>query len=115
MRRREFIAVVGSGVVLGWQLAAGAQQTALPVIGFLHQGQPEPLPLRNAFRQGLSEAGLLEGRSVTIEDRWAEGQYDRLPALAADLVGHRVAVIAANFLPAALAAKAATQTIQLFS
>src|SRR5262249_61683075 len=85
----------------------------MPVIGFLHQGSPEPVALTNAFRQGLSEVGIIDSRSITIENRWAEGQYDRLPALAADLVGRRVAGIAANFLPAALAAKPATQTIPI--
>ena len=83
----------------------------MPVIGFLRQGSPEPSALTNAFREGLSETGMNEGREVTIENRWAEGHYDRLPALAAELVDHRVAVIAAAFLPAALAAKAATHTI----
>ena len=92
-------------------LAAG--QPTSPLIGFLHQGSPDPPPLMNAFSQGLSRAGLSEGRNATIEHRWANGQYDRLPALAAELVGHRVAVIAADFLPAALAAKAATQTIPI--
>jgi putative ABC transport system substrate-binding protein len=82
------------------------------VIGFLHQGPPEPSSLTAAFRQGLSETGISD-RQVTIENRWAEGQYDRLPALAADLVSHRVAIIVADFLPAALAAKAATQTIPI--
>jgi putative ABC transport system substrate-binding protein len=115
MRRRDFIARIGgaaAGLAL-WPLATRAQQSAMPVIGFLHQGPPEPVALTNAFRQGLSEGGSIDGRSVTIENRWAEGQYDRLPALAVDLVSHRVAVIAANFLPAALAAKAATQTIPI--
>jgi putative tryptophan/tyrosine transport system substrate-binding protein len=83
------------------------------VIGFLHQGSPEPLSLMNAFRKGLSEAGIIDTQDVTIEDRAADGHYNRLPALAAELVEHRVAVIAANFLPAALAAKAATQTIPI--
>jgi putative ABC transport system substrate-binding protein len=108
--RREFIAVISGAAV--WPLAARAQKP-LPVIGFLRQGPPEPSPLINAFRQGLSETGLIEGHDVTIENRWAEGHYDRLPALAAELVDHRVAVIAAAFLPAALAAKAATRTIPI--
>src|SRR5262249_37632312 len=92
--------------------AARAQQPAPPVIGFLHQGSPEPPALTNAFREGLSETGI-DGRSITIENRWANGHYERLPDLAADLVGHHVAIIAANFPPAALAAKAATQTIPI--
>ena len=82
------------------------------MIGFLRQGPPEPATLTNAFRQGLNDAGISEGE-VAIENSWAEGHYDRLPALAANLVDHRVAVIAAAFLPAALAAKAATQTIPI--
>jgi putative ABC transport system substrate-binding protein len=110
LRRRDFIGLLG-GAAIPWPLRARAQQR-LPVIGFLHQGPREPLPLTNAFRQGLTETGVGED-SVTIENRWADGQYDRLPALAADLVSRGVTVIAANFLPAALAAKAATQTIPI--
>jgi putative ABC transport system substrate-binding protein len=110
--RRAFIGSLASGL-LAAPLAAEAQAPTNPLIGFLHQGSPDPPPLTNAFSQGLSETGISEGRNVTIEHRWANGQYDRLPALAADLVGHRVAVIAAAFLPAALAAKAATQTIPI--
>jgi putative tryptophan/tyrosine transport system substrate-binding protein len=110
MRRRDFISILGSAAVT-WPLAARAQQW--PVIGFLHQGFAEPPSLMNAFRKGLSELGFVEGQNVTIEDRAADGHYDRLSALAAELVQRRVAVIAANFLPAALAAKAATQTVPI--
>jgi putative ABC transport system substrate-binding protein len=109
MRRREFITLVG-GATAAWPLVARTQQ-ALPAIGFLHEGLPEPASLTAAFRQGLIEAGINADRGVTIEHRWAEGQYDRLPALAADLVDHRVGVIAAAYLVAARAAKAATQTV----
>jgi putative ABC transport system substrate-binding protein len=108
VRRREFITLLG-GAVAQWPVTARAQAW---VIGFLRQGSPEPMPLRNAFRQGLKVSGISEGE-VTIEDRWARGHYDQLPALAAELVDHRVAVIAAAFLPAALAAKAATDTIPI--
>jgi putative ABC transport system substrate-binding protein len=110
LKRREFISLLGGASA--WPLAVRAQQT-LPVIGFLHQGSQEPLYNMAAFKKGLSETGITEGQDVTIEDRAADGHYDRLPALAADLVQRRPVVIAANFLPAALGAKAVTQTIPI--
>ena len=110
MRRRNFLGFMG-GAAAAWPLAASSQQR--PIIGFLHQGTPEAPSLMAAFRKGLVDAGVSEGGGITIENRWADGQYDRLPALAADLVNRQVAVIAANFLPAALAAKAVTQTIPI--
>jgi putative tryptophan/tyrosine transport system substrate-binding protein len=110
MKRREFIAAIGA--IAAWPFAVNAQQPR-PVIGFLHQGSLPPQSARAAFRKGLVEAGISEGLSIAIEDRWADGQYDRLPALAADLVSRQVTVMAADFLPAALAAKAATQTIPI--
>jgi putative tryptophan/tyrosine transport system substrate-binding protein len=113
MKRRDFISLFG-GAAAAWPLAAGAQQTATPVIGYLSAlSEKQAVPQLNAFRRGLGETGFIEGKNIQVEYRWTEGHYERLPAMAAELIGLPVSLIVAQAPPAALAAKAATTTIPI--
>src|SRR5215831_16017001 len=110
--RRKFLATLGSAAA--WPLAARAQQSAMPVVGFLSSGSPGPYqPFLSAYHAGLKESGYIEGHNVAIEYRWAEGEHARLPKMADDIIRVRVSVIAAAGTPAALAAQAATTSIPI--
>jgi len=111
MQRRRFITLAGAA--MAWPLAVRAQRKAMPVIGYLHFASPNYIPAPESFLQGLREYGYIDGRNVALEYRWAQGEYDRLPAMAADLVAHGVDLIAAFGPPPAKAAKNATSTIPI--
>ena len=111
MKRRQVI--LGLGSAAAWPIVARAQRPALPVVGFVNSGSADGYaPMVAAFRRGMKETGYVEGQNVAVEYRWAEGQYDRVPLMALELVGRQVAVIVAN-TPGNVAAKAATTTIPI--